>query len=574
MVETESRAGDLADAPVVSTQDRWKRWAPVGLFAAVEVSALVFWLHAGRHEWFYRDEWDFLARRKATRVGDLLRPHNEHCVTIPVLVYRSLWWAFGLRTYSPYRLVIVVLYLSTAAMLFVVIRRAGVHPWIAFAAASAYGLFGAGWENVIKPFQMTFTGAVFFGLVSLVLADHDGAWKRRDWLALAAGLASLMMSGISATMIAAVGLAVLLRRGWRIALRLVGPLIAVFLVWWLAYGHSGSVRKVGAIPSPTLRSDGHFVAHGYERAFHDLGHFGDLGWVLLAVLLVGAPIAWIERRRRAEIARLAVPAALLAGSLVFLVTTARSRSSLAIPDYAGTSRYVSLTVAMVLPAFAVAADALARRRPLLVPVTMVMLLAGIPGSLHNVENGQRQLRSRYSFTRATMLSLPRDPLAKGVPRSLRPEQFSARDVTVGWLLDAAKEHRVPASPRISDALASSHFRLAFYQLDGPTPTAGCATVAGPMSTTVRVGEVLGVFDNPIKIVPLTRPALVGFAPFFVPSEGHAIQVLRAVRPVVLYPYSSGPARVCVPPGAPMPHPYAPGKTPNEIGGATPTSASS
>src|SRR5580700_7748854 len=113
----------------------WRRRAPYLAFAAVQVYALVFWLNAGRLEWFYLDEWDFLAQRKATNLGDLFRPHNEHWTTIPILVYRALYSLFGLRAYLPYRLVVVVMYLTGAALLYVVILRAGVHPWIATAAA-------------------------------------------------------------------------------------------------------------------------------------------------------------------------------------------------------------------------------------------------------------------------------------------------------------------------------------------------------------------------------------------------------------------------------------------------------
>src|SRR5262249_43154180 len=156
--------------------------------AAVEVYAAVFWLHAGRHEWFYLDEWDFLARRRASHLGDLFRAHNEHWVTIPVLVYRALYSTFGLRAYLPYPLGGFVLSLPAAALLLVVIRRAAVQPWIAAAVASAYALFGPGWENAIKPFQMTFTGALALGLLYLILADHDGGFDRRDWFGLGAGL--------------------------------------------------------------------------------------------------------------------------------------------------------------------------------------------------------------------------------------------------------------------------------------------------------------------------------------------------------------------------------------------------
>ena len=43
-------------------------------------------------------------------------------------------------------------------------------------------LFGAGAQDILWAFQITFTGALVFGLVQLLLADHDGPVDRRDWL--------------------------------------------------------------------------------------------------------------------------------------------------------------------------------------------------------------------------------------------------------------------------------------------------------------------------------------------------------------------------------------------------------
>ena len=53
-------------------------------------------------------------------------------------------------------------------------RRAGVGPWIATAAASVFVLFGPGAEDIIWAFQMGFTGSVAFGLAALILVDHRG----------------------------------------------------------------------------------------------------------------------------------------------------------------------------------------------------------------------------------------------------------------------------------------------------------------------------------------------------------------------------------------------------------------
>jgi len=535
--------------------ERWNRRAPMLVFAAVQLFAVVFWLNAGRLEWFYLDEWDFLAQRKATDLGDLLRPHNEHWTTIPILVYRALYGLFGLREYLPYRLVVVLVYVAVGALLYVVVLRAGLHPWIATAAASAFALFGAGWENAIKPFQMTFTGAVMFGLAHLLLADHDGRFDRRDRLGLVAGFLALMMSGIAITMVFVVGLAVLLRRGWRTALLHVAPLAVCYAAWWIAYGHSGKVRQLGAQHALTVGSLLGFVVMGLRGAFSALGHFAGLGALLTLMLVAGFPLARSLRVQSGRLAELAAPIALTAGSIVFLASTAIGRASFG-SDYARISRYISLTALMLLPALAVAADALARRWRTFLPVAMALLLIGVPSNLRGVAAAQKSLDSLYSKTRLTILTLPRDSLAAAAPRSLRPEQLTARYVTVGWLLDGVKDHRIPKPPfTIQDVVSSANFRLSLYQTSDAAPVTACFTLHKPMLLKLRKGEVLGIYDNPLALIPAVLPYLVGFGLVFVPAEGHAVKVLRQVRRVQLSPYDrSRPPRICTGPSEPRPTP--------------------
>ena len=55
-------------------------------------------------------------------------------------------------------------------------------PWLATVAAVVFVFFGAGAENILVAFQITFVGSLVFGLTQLLLADHDGPLDRRDWL--------------------------------------------------------------------------------------------------------------------------------------------------------------------------------------------------------------------------------------------------------------------------------------------------------------------------------------------------------------------------------------------------------
>ena len=207
-----------------------------------EIVAFFVYVAISRPMWFFLDEWDFLAGRTGGNLGDLFRAHNEHWVTLPVLVYRALWWLFGLNSYRPYQLVIVVLHLTAALLVRAVMRRVGVRPWTATVVASILVFFGSGYQNIVLPFQMSLVGSLVFGLGHLLLADHDGPFDRRDFFGLAAGCAALMCSGVGVAMVIAVGVAVLISRGWRVALLHTVPLAAVYLVWFAIIGHGDQTR--------------------------------------------------------------------------------------------------------------------------------------------------------------------------------------------------------------------------------------------------------------------------------------------------------------------------------------------
>ena len=202
--------------------------------------------------WFYLDEWDFLANRTAFNVHDLFRAHNEHWVTLPVLVYRGMWWIFGLNSYRPYQLLIVLAHLGAALLVRTVMRRVGVRPWTATVVAVTFVFFGSGYQNIVLPFQITLVGSLVFGFVQLLLATHDGPLDKRDFFALAAGLAALMCSGVGVSMVVAVGVAVLLARGGGWALMQTVPLGLAYLLWyrWIGHvGYNGYRAKPGQVAS-------------------------------------------------------------------------------------------------------------------------------------------------------------------------------------------------------------------------------------------------------------------------------------------------------------------------------------
>ena len=170
-----------------------------------------------------------------------------------------------------------------------------------------------GAENILVAFQITFVGALVFGLGQLLLADHDGPIDRRDWLGLVAGLAALLCSGVAITMVFVVGLAAVLRRGrrgWRRALFHTAPLALVYLVWLLVAPKGQSAGNYHSqSPSQVLR----FVFVGIEAGFARLGHVSGLGFALGLVLVAGLVVLFRGRPRPLRLARPARAAVRAAG---------------------------------------------------------------------------------------------------------------------------------------------------------------------------------------------------------------------------------------------------------------------
>lgn len=511
-------------------------------FVGVEVYAFVLWLSIGRYEWFYADEWDFLSQRTGGNLGDLFRAHHGHWTTLPILIYRSLYAVFGLRAFLPYRLVVLVLYLAASALLFVVMWRAGVHPLIAMSAASLFALFGVGADNIINPFQVTFTGALVSGLAFLLLTDHDGPLARRDWFGLLAGLIGLMMSGVGVAMVLVTAIAVTLRRGWRIAACLVAPLGAVYLAWFAIIGHNGGVTQAR---SPTRIAT--FVLDGLRGGFGKMGPFAWFGLPLAAVLVVGFPLA-LRQRSPKNLGPLAVPFALMCGAVLLLVLVESDHGAVLASGSATTARlprYLSLVAALSLPALAVAADAFARLWRWLLPIAMVMFLLGVPHSLSAARNFERVKRPLFAGTKLAVETVPRDPRAGTVPPALHPIWITAPDLTVGWLVGALAQHKIPPPDAMTPArLAEADFRLSFYQTATSAPEGHCPTLRGPMVIALARGDVIRVYGNALLLVPASHlPVWPGMV--FDPAQGNSIRVTRHVGRVVLVPYHpQRPPRVC------------------------------
>jgi hypothetical protein len=482
----------------VSTERR----ALVVFVLAVAVGG-VTWLVLGRHFWFIGGEWAVLATRKLS-FSDLMRSHLGHFIALPTIEYRALFSVFGLRTYLPYQLITISLHLTAAVLLRVIMRRGGVGPWIATAAATLFVFFGAGAQDILWAFQSTLTGALVLGLVQLLCADHDGGIEARDWWGLLAGLGALMCSGVSLSVIFTVGVVVFLRRGWRAACFHTLPLAAIYVAWSRKYN---SETKLTIRPWPLVR----WSVRGVSSAFHALAQLPIVSWVLLGVLVVGLVLAFRSTERGSRRRRFAIPAGFLAGAAAFSITNGLLRvpSGTAV---AGESRYLWVLAALLLPPMAIAAEAIARRGPVMQGAMIAILLVGIPGNMMHVERaftthdtylGGSLFGGRDSYLGATLddsdyrrlfSAISRSAQAAHVPPNLLPDPSGNQWVTVGWLHRTAAEGRMPSVHGLGarDA-ADVSLVLSLQQEFIAAPRAACHPITDDMVVVLPRGGQLDTF---------------------------------------------------------------------------------
>ena len=78
---------------------------------------------------------------------------------------------FGLSSHWPYEAVLLVAHISSALLLFTLIRRQS-GDLAAFASALLLLVLGSGGTDIVSAFQIGFVGSVAFGLLSVLLLDR------------------------------------------------------------------------------------------------------------------------------------------------------------------------------------------------------------------------------------------------------------------------------------------------------------------------------------------------------------------------------------------------------------------
>ncbi len=492
------------------------RFAPWVFGAFVVVAAPLILFHYGAYHWFMRDDFVFLADRSG-RYPDLISAYGgAHWVGLPRVIYWVLWQVFGMTSYLPYQAAVVTLHLAAAVLLRLVMVRSGVNTWLASAAAAVMVLFGPGAQNIVWAFQVSFTGSLAYGLAHLLLADHEGGFRRRDALGLLFGVAALMSSGVGISMALVVGVAVLIRRGWKMALVHTLPLGLVYLAW-SAVGDPSTTTVFGR---PTIKVLALWVRSTVVGTFLAIGHFQLVAALLALVLVVGLALAWGPWRTTSwdQVRReMAMPVGLFVGAIAFAASSGLGRWYQG-SEAARSSRYLYLGAAMTLPILALAAQAIARRWPPLTPALVALFLVAIPFNLAAFEPvvfGENYMDQR----RHVLTTAVRMPFAYDVPETLQPipDPYASDKVNMGFLLTAVRNGDLdPSTTELTPSVVNEFkVRLGLYQRPAEQFPKSCQTVTGMLEISPPKGASY-VFPDPIQVATRTgsRPTgpFVGFNP--------------------------------------------------------------
>ena len=462
--------------------DRAAAWV-FGAYLVVAFPLLLFVL--GGDRWFLRDDWTFLSTRTLTDGGQLLDDHYGHWTTLPIIAFRLMWLAVGARSYLPYEAMVIVVHLVTCVLLRMVMRRSGVGAWIATATAATFVLFGAGEQNITWAFQITMGGSVAFGLAALLVLDHDGRPSWRDAGGLALGAASLMCSGIGPLMVVGISTGLLVRRGWRRAALTAVPLAALYGLW-----HLTVQPEVSQFDRPDSTVVVDWVRSGTSGVFQALvGDHLVLALLLAAGTVAGLVLAVVDRSPDPGWRTVGVPVGLLV-VLPLLFASASLRGWIFGDQMAAASRYLHVAAAALLPAIALAADALARRHAAAGVALLVPLAVGVPSNV-DAFNSSVFGPAYFDQSQVVILGAVASPVAEDVPSWVQPDldPTNGGGVTMGWLLQSKDEGRIPDPPPMDDlTAASATLRIAFTQPPGDEPLADCERVPGPLVLDLEAGD--------------------------------------------------------------------------------------
>ena len=295
--------------------------------AAIASGVLLLWLDSQLS--FFADDWAFLVKRPGWSADYLLDPYHGHLIAGVGVTFNLLLEVFGMGSATPYFLVAIACFLTSAIALFVLLRRR-VGDWMALFAAILILFLGAAFEDLFFAFQVGFFASVAAGLGALIALDReDGAG---DISACALLIVSLAFGSIGIAFVVGALVNLVMGRGLRGKHIYVALLpILLYGLWWLGWGHRANThwteQRLLDAPGHAIdgASAGILALLGLASGYASPPYLPDLTWghVLLAV---GSLLVLIKVVRERSIS-VGLATALAIGALLLDPSGIESRSA-------------------------------------------------------------------------------------------------------------------------------------------------------------------------------------------------------------------------------------------------------
>jgi hypothetical protein len=538
------RAEPQAGGPLTKLQRRLGAPGPaVGFHAVSLLLAYPALLWVGRDMWFTRDDWPFVLRQVGgPRLRDVFAPFDIHWTTLTILLYRAISLAAGARSYLPYLAVCLALHIVVVHLLWRVMLRVGVRPWIASGAAALFLVLGAGSEGMLWAFSVSYGMPLALGLGNVLLTTSGTLTWRLVGAVWTLAVLGLMCSGVGLAMVVLPVVCVAVRHGLRRAVAVAAVPALVFAAW-LALTHATVLNRPGAASDQTYSHVPGFVGTGLRSSMGAL--VGPTAVAVAGLIALAAWGAWRARRGR-------LPAAVLAcacGAVANFTLTALGRVNGGDPT---TSRYLYVGAALLLPAVALALSDAAGLRRRLQPLVAAAVLAMAGQSAFVLVASAADMAAQAQHSRLLILaavSVPDD--SEILPRSLP-------DPGLGFLLHEGDALRLrdqgdlqPLASLPSGVAAEVSRHVHVQVRPGTTALDGSTS-----PSLVEIHDAVVRADGDCTVA-----TGVGGGPFAVRVAYANVGSLRAegVTPVIMFLYLGGTVAapddqslsVLLPPGAPQ-----------------------
>lgn len=342
----------------------WAANRPLVVHLGVLVLGFAVLAAVAARAWFFYDDWYFLRSLPEAAWA----PHVGHWNAVPALVFMGLQRIFGMDHYLPFAVPAIVAHLTVVHLVWRLMLRAGVRPWLATAFSVLLTFLGAGAEALGWAVQIGFVGAIAAMLGAVLLVDRAPLTVRTGVLVAGLALVAVASSGTALPLLAVVVALGCVRHGvWRTALVAGTPVVAAG-AWYLTQGRqdpaidrAGSLAELLTVPQFAVT----MLTDGLGRAFPVA--------VLGAAVFVALGTWWLFAVRGGADTTLA-PRLLFLAAPVFALATGYSRIGAGL-ETATSSRYVYLVVVCIAPWMALGLDRLTRGAATGPALAIVLLVA-------------------------------------------------------------------------------------------------------------------------------------------------------------------------------------------------------